>query len=1088
MIPEPLKILLVEDNPTFRQLIQEMLWAVKSFGFELTQLAGINAALAYMETKPVDVVLLDLSISDGKGLKILNQMHEVHPHVAIVVICDLKDEVIAQQALQTGAQEYLVRGQIEAQLLVRVLRYAIERQQWDKELQIAQQQLKQTEAALKDSEAKFQRLSEASFEGIIVHEYGVILDANQALANMIGCELSELIGKNVFEIPLTTPESQTLIRQNIVLNYEKPYEVVGLRKDGSTLLVELQAKVIPYQGRQVRVVAIRDLTERKRNQEKLNLYRKIITNSNEAIAIIDPQGYYLEQNPTHSLLTGYSDEELRGQIPAIIFGEQVFAIIAQALLECGGYQGEVSSRTKSGRVANMELSAFAVWGDSGKPICYVGIKRDITARKQAEAALKERDRLLAGVAAATNHLLTTKDFSTAMNLALAALGNACHVDRVYVFENHHHPDTGERLMSQRFEWANFAVEAQIENPMLQNLPYATFSPAWYTNLAAGKPISCLVKDLPQHEREHLENQDILSIVIVPILLESEFWGFIGFDDCRQERQWTETEQAILTAAAGSIGGAIIRKQTEIALQESEMQFRAIFEYSGIGIGLTNLDGWLIDTNPALCRILGYSREELLAMCFADYTHPDSLAADLKLFQELIAGKRDHYEIEKLYIHKDGRLVWGRLIISLVRDSCGKPQFAIATIEDITASKQAEIELRNSKEAAEAGSRAKSEFLANMSHELRTPLHAILGLSQLLEQELFGCLNTKQKEYVTCIHSSGEHLLALINDILDLSKVEAGKEELMPEVLDVQELCNYCLNLVRDRAVAKKLQLSSQIDPQASVCVADERKIQQMLLNLLTNAIKFTAKGRVSLQVEKVPEGIAFRVSDTGIGIDPSQLNLLFQPFTQLDSRLNRQYEGTGLGLALTRKLARLHGGDVTVESTVGKGSQFTLLLPDYCQKEWVKVSVSRRSPLRQQETWTEQISATSCRTRGRKIPATKRILIVEDDDHSALVLQDYLQTIDYQVKHIKQPNSFLDTVRYFKPDLILLDIQLSDSVTGLDLLLCLRQEPEWQHLPVVIVAAMASERDRCLAAGANEYISKPIGIAQIERILMQYLS
>jgi signal transduction histidine kinase/CheY-like chemotaxis protein len=476
------------------------------------------------------------------------------------------------------------------------------------------------------------------------------------------------------------------------------------------------------------------------------------------------------------------------------------------------------------------------------------------------------------------------------------------------------------------------------------------------------------------------------------------------------------------------------------------------------------------------------------MCFADYTHPDSLAADLKLFQELIAGKRDHYEIEKLYIHKDGRLVWGRLIISLVRGSCGKPQFAIATIEDITTSKQAEIELRNSKEAAEAGSLAKSEFLANMSHELRTPLHAILGLSQLLEQELFGCLNTKQKEYVTCIHSSGEHLLALINDILDLSKVEAGKEELMPKVLDVQELCDYCLNLVRDRAVAKKLQLSSQIDPQVVVCVADERKIQQMLLNLLTNAIKFTAKGRVSLQVEKVPEGIAFRVSDTGIGIDPSQLNLLFQPFTQLDSRLNRQYEGTGLGLALTRKLARLHGGDVTVESTVGKGSQFTLLLPDYCQKEWVKVSVSRRSPLRQQETWTEQISATSCRTRGRKIPATKRILIVEDDDHSALVLQDYLQTIDYQVKHIKQPNSFLDTVRYFKPDLILLDIQLSDSATGLDLLLCLRQEPEWQHLPVVIVAAMANERDRCLAAGANEYISKPIGIAQIERILMQYLS
>lgn len=198
---------------------------------------------------------------------------------------------------------------------------------------------------------------------------------------------------------------------------------------------------------------------------------------------------------------------------------------------------------------------------------------------------------------------------------------------------------------------------------------------------------------------------------------------------------------------------------------------------------------------------------------------------------------------------------------------------------------------------------------------------------MLEQEIFGSLNPKQKEYITGIHNSAEHLLALINDILDLSKVEAGKEELILRPQSVQKLCDYVLAIVRDRAITKGLQLTSLIDPQADVCIADERRVKQMLLNLLSNAIKFTPAGTVSLEIKKVSQGITFTVADTGIGIAPEQLKLLFQPFKQLDSQLNRKYEGSGLGLALTRQLARLHSGDVTVQSTLGQGSKFTLFLP-----------------------------------------------------------------------------------------------------------------------------------------------------------------
>ena len=243
-------------------------------------------------------------------------------------------------------------------------------------------------------------------------------------------------------------------------------------------------------------------------------------------------------------------------------------------------------------------------------------------------------------------------------------------------------------------------------------------------------------------------------------------------------------------------------------------------------------------------------------------------------------------------------------------------------------KPAELNQSGSQTAAEAGSQAKTEFLATMSHELRTPLNAIMGLSQLLQQDMVGSLNDKQKEYITCIYNNGEHLLSVINDILDLSKVEAGKEELSLLPLSIAELCNFVLSTVRDRALKKGLQLICEIDLKADVCIADAQRLKQMLLNLLENAIKFTTVGEVSLTVEKVPKGINFIVSDTGIGIDGNQFQFLFEPFQQLDSRLNRQYEGTGLGLALTRKLARLHGGDVTVVSRLGEGSQFTLFLPD----------------------------------------------------------------------------------------------------------------------------------------------------------------
>ncbi|RUR73100.1 hypothetical protein DSM107007_55040 [Nostoc sp. PCC 7120 = FACHB-418] len=437
---------------------------------------------------------------------------------------------------------------------------------------------------------------------------------------------------------------------------------------------------------------------------------------------------------------------------------------------------------------------------------------------------------------------------------------------------------------------------------------------------------------------YLSVSGVVSLLDAPIWVGGRLVGVVFHEHCGELRQWTVDEENFAGSIADFVSLAMETKERNIAqeaLRKSEAQFRDIFELSSIGIGLVDMKAQIVDANPALCQILGYQREELCGKSFTDYISQQR--GDVERYKQLMTEicidaqqrhEKPHLEIERAFLHRDGRLVWARLSVSVIPGSSGEPEYFLAIIDDITERKQTEMKLRASQAAAEAGSRAKSEFLATMSHELRTPLNAIMGLSQLLQQEIVGSLNEKQQEYINCIYSSGEHLLALINDILDLSKVEAGKEELFLIPLLVIDVCNDVLLTVRDRAISKGLKLTQEIDPEANICIADDRRIKQMLLNLLTNAIKFTSVGEVSLIVKRVPEGINFIISDTGIGIDSNQFPLLFEPFKQLDSRLNRQYEGTGLGLALTRKLARLHGGDVTVTSTVGVGSQFTLFLPD----------------------------------------------------------------------------------------------------------------------------------------------------------------
>lgn len=349
-------------------------------------------------------------------------------------------------------------------------------------------------------------------------------------------------------------------------------------------------------------------------------------------------------------------------------------------------------------------------------------------------------------------------------------------------------------------------------------------------------------------------------------------------------------------------------------------------------------------------------------------------------------------------------------------------------------------------------RTKDEFLASMSHELRTPLSAILSISEMLEEEIYGPLNQEQRKSVMSIMESGHHLLNLINDILDLSKIEAGKVNLEISPVSVEEVCQAALRLIKPQAQKKKLSISLTVDSQVTTIRADERFLKQMLVNLLSNAVKFTGDGgRIGLEVRgnREDEALRFVVWDTGIGIAQEQLGLLFKPFTQLDSSLSRHYGGTGLGLALVARIAEMHGGSVSVESTPGKGSSFSIFLP---WKEDESEPVRDPAPVLAQ-------------------PA-RHVLLVEDSRSDAEQISRYLHEMGFTSDvHIHGTN-VVERVLDVNPDIIILDLILPDR-DGWEVLSQLKSNERTMDIPVII-ASVIDDRAQGLRLGASEYIVKPV--------------
>ncbi|MGD9779660.1 PAS domain-containing sensor histidine kinase, partial [Methanomethylovorans sp.] len=362
---------------------------------------------------------------------------------------------------------------------------------------------------------------------------------------------------------------------------------------------------------------------------------------------------------------------------------------------------------------------------------------------------------------------------------------------------------------------------------------------------------------------------------------------------------------------------------EEKLIRNEKKYRSLFEQSNDAVFIIRSDGRIIDINKRACMMMGYTKDQLQNMSFFDLLIPSEKEKIDEYLAQFTANGSIHGET-KAITSKDV-CIDVEINATVLEDHDDTVQ---VLARDITDRKLAEENLLQAKIAAETSSRTKSEFLANMSHELRTPLNSIIGFSDALMEGYFGELDPKQTRYIQNISNSGKHLLNLINDILDISKVEAGKMKLFPESTNIDSLLDEMVSLVQPLAAKKEIIINVSRDPELQTMFADKAKIKQVLYNLLGNAIKFTHRGgRVIIRTNINGNMAQISVIDTGIGISPQDMNRLFRPFTQLDSSVARRYEGTGLGLALVKELIELHGGHIWVESEVGKGSNFTFEIP-----------------------------------------------------------------------------------------------------------------------------------------------------------------
>ena len=760
----------------------------------------------------------------------------------------------------------------------------------------------------------------------------------------------------------------------------------------------------------------------------------------------------------------------------------------------------------------------------------------------AQKSIIHREKLLKSVNQAAGFLLNSNidTFDIAVVRAMGVVAETVNVDRMFVFENHLVND--ELCCTQQYEWSK-DVEPQQGKAIVVDTVYSEVMPLdWFEKISSGESIGGIVSEMPLELQQQLSPQGVLSVLLIPIFIENGFWGFAGYGDCHRERLFSTEEEEILRSSGLLFANAIHRHEMVKNLYDTSAQLKyrddLLQAVNQMSVMLLNSDApsfekalhssmkiiaeaasvdciylWKNQTIEAelyCSQLFEWSLEET---AFSDST-PYKYDEVVPGWKELLAGGehinnlvRNMSKVEQEHLSPSGILSVLILPIFIKNQFWGFVGFddceeeRIFTKEEVTILSSAGLLIANSfvrgdmmrniqdtsaqlevaLEQATEASKAKSNFLSNMSHEMRTPMNAIIGMTAIgmKSADLEG-----KNQALAKIDNAASHLLGVINDILDMAKIEANKMELAPVKYHFKKMLQRVQSVMRFHLDEKQQLLAVNIDENIpAFVIGDEQRLAQAITNLLSNAVKFTgAGGDIQLKISLAAEQesicqLRFEVIDNGIGIAHEQLDTLFNAFVQADTEYKHTRGGTGLGLSITKSIIELMGGLITVDSELGKGTKFTFT---------VKV-------LRSSET--EELKAYDyiggVEEADFKIFENKRLLIVEDIEINREILISLLEDSGLIIDYAENGKEALDMIASDseKYDVVLMDIQMP-KMSGIEATQHIRKIPRAKRLPIIALTAdvFKDNIDACFEAGMDDHLGKPFDMGKIYEKLQKYLA
>ncbi|MFQ3617837.1 MAG: PAS domain S-box protein [Cyanobacteriota bacterium] len=929
--------------------------------------------------------------------------------------------------------------------------------------------LAESERRLRAAEEKYRSIFENAVTGIFqTTTDGHYLSANPALAKIYGYasveRLMEALQDIEHQLYVDPSRRQDFIDLMAAHGAVEDFESQVYRSDGEVIWIsenaiavrDDQGKLLYYEG------TVEDITARKQTEETLKRQLAAIEASATGIGILSAAGKFLYLNSSHATIYGYDDPaELVGKSWHQLYGPKELARFQQEVMpefaRTGQWRGEAIGTRKDGSTFPQEVFLTAL--EDGGLVCIV---QDITARRQADAALRERE----------------ARFSSLVN-NIPGVVYRCACDEHW---------TMEYISDPIRNLTGYEPEDFIGN---RRLSINDITPPEYQLIIAQTVKQAIAQQQPYILEYPIQHKDGSTRWVYEkgqgIYEDGELLCLDGVMFDITERKQTEERLRLLESVVVN---------TNDAVMIMEVGDPANLKIVYVNEAFTNMTGYVpeevIGKNPAMFQGPGTNREEVARA-----------RADLAQWKSV--------QLELINYRKDGSEFWVEIEMVAVANQQGDYTHWISVQRDISDRKAAEEALRKGKAAAEEANRAKSQFLANMSHELRTPLNAIIGYSEMLQEEAHDVGYGDIVPDLEKIRGAGQHLLALINDILDISKIEAGRMELYLETFEPDLLLLEVQATIEPLMSKNGNTFSIQCPDDLGMMRADLTKVRQSLFNLLSNAAKFTENGTITLTVEKrevtslssanpdAPLSLApatfilFQVSDTGIGMTVEQMSKVFQAFTQADASTTRKYGGTGLGLAISRRFCQMMGGDITVSSEVGKGSTFTIWLPmevvDAKQVEALPTLPSATGVIQGTAQTGDRGSVAEqyCPPYDPAHPNSgdrKTVLVIDDDPAVRDLVQRYLTKEGFRVETAANGAEGLRLARQIRPDAITLDVLMPDT-DGWSVLSAFKADPDLAEIPVVVMT-IVDDKNRGFALGAADYLTKPIDYQRLTHLLQKF--